>query len=241
MRSSTIFGVILGVLFLGVLVLTLGFYLFTGDAIWWSKYHQNTGLVWAQQEATPTPVPQAAPTVQPTPSPTPEPAPAVSGARGVGVVTVPTGAMTSGVNQDNLDNVGNINPAKISSVTVDGQQIGAISTNAADPCVFYVAPGVGVGAKVQVQLFEGAAFAADADVFTVITQTLGIKNNSADVLIFADQPGDYAFTGSSFGLCVGQKADDNADRQINDRRNLDGRPMFWISPQGTVTEIGKDQ
>jgi len=81
-----------------VLILVVAFFLsafvswlFTGDSAWWSVWHTNTGPVWAQQEATPTPVPQAAPTVQPTPSPTPVPAatnpnPGISG--GLGAATV---------------------------------------------------------------------------------------------------------------------------------------------------------
>lgn len=108
--------------------------------------------------------------------------------------------------------------------------------------IFYLyQSGIGNQVELKITLFEGGAFAMDGDWASVDGQDLGKVNDPADFLLFADQPGTYKVTVSSFGLAVGiyRSTDDKAGFVLADRKNAtnDDRPVYWLDPDGTVTEL----
>jgi hypothetical protein len=103
----------------------------------------------------------------------------------------------------------------------------------------------GIGNKVQLEitLYEGGTFALDGDAVTVESQTLGVVNDPADVMVFADTAATYNVTGYSFGLAVGPVKDDQdkAGYVLSDRKAAtnDNRPIFWLNPSGAPAQINK--
>lgn len=104
----------------------------------------------------------------------------------------------------------------------------------------------GIDRKVEltVTLYKGAAFAIDGDWMKVGDTDLGKVNDGADFRAFADTPGEYHFTASSFGLAIGpfRSEGDKAGFVLADRRNADGndgRPEYWLNLDGSAVQIGQ--
>lgn len=104
----------------------------------------------------------------------------------------------------------------------------------------------GIGNKVdlKVTLYDGGSFAIDGDWMVYGGADLGKINDSADFRAFADKPGTYTFSASSFGLAVGpyRANDDKAGFVLADRRSADNgdhRPEYWLDPTGKPVEIGQ--
>lgn len=110
--------------------------------------------------------------------------------------------------------------------------------------VYLYQSGIGNQVELIVTLYENGAFAIDGDWMKIGNTDLGKVNDSADFRAFADNPGEYHFTASSFGLAVGvyRDANDKAGFVLADRRNADNdnRPEYWLpSDGGQPQEVGK--
>ncbi len=104
--------------------------------------------------------------------------------------------------------------------------------------------GIGNEVDLKVTLYDGGSFAIDGDWMVYGGADLGKINDSADFRAFADKPGTYTFSASSFGLAVGpyRANDDKAGFVLADRRsadNGDNRPEYWLDPTGKSVEIGQ--
>jgi len=109
------------------------------------------------------------------------------------------------------------------------------------PVAYLYQSGIGNRVELEITLFEGGAFAMDGDWATAGGKDLGIVDDAADFLLFADAPGTYKVTASSFGLAVGtyNGDQDKAGNVLTDRRNADGwdgRPVWYFSPDGKVAK-----
>jgi hypothetical protein len=110
-------------------------------------------------------------------------------------------------------------------------------------CYLYQS-GVGNNVTFEVTLYAGGTFAIDGDWAKYANQDLGIVNNSADFMAFADQPGSYKLSGSTIGLAIGIVKDENdkAGYVYTDRNNAtgnDGRPIYFLNLNGGAAQINK--
>jgi len=103
--------------------------------------------------------------------------------------------------------------------------------------------GISNQVKLIVTLYDNGSFSIDGDWMKFGNTNLGIVDNASDFRAFADTPGEYHFTASSFGLAVGPyRSDDKAGFVLADRRSADGdsRPEYWLPSNGdSPKEVGK--